>query len=392
MKKGFTLIELLAVIVILAIIALIATPIILGIINDAKEDSNKRSIENYAHAVELAVARYAADKGGVIPVGEYTVNGKELINKDSNAEPKTLEVDYKGDKITGDVSITSDSKVVLSQIKVNGSSQIYDYSEKDGVTSGEVKEEGENEQASSPFKVTNDGLLIHYERQGNETSVIVPAEVNGIKIKSIAPYAFMPGDIIVLTDQSLVVGLTDYAEQNRSFASKYGMEFVTFDELKENDISVNLPESIGSSGEYMKGIMNLSIPDDVRYNFNISDYYLIDLDLSNAIYLEVIGNAAFRGVDLNSSDACYSSSTCPAGPLDTVKLPMNGFLTTIGRYAFYGNQLTEMIIPESVESIGDSAFGDNQKLTSIMIKRANSDGMTLESSWNGSAEVVYDPS
>ena len=33
-KKGFTLIELLAVIVILAIIALIATPIILGIIND----------------------------------------------------------------------------------------------------------------------------------------------------------------------------------------------------------------------------------------------------------------------------------------------------------------------------------------------------------------------
>ena len=36
MKKGFTLIELLAVIVILAIIALIATPIILGIIDDAR--------------------------------------------------------------------------------------------------------------------------------------------------------------------------------------------------------------------------------------------------------------------------------------------------------------------------------------------------------------------
>ena len=37
MKKGFTLIELLAVIVILAIIALISTPMILGIIEKAKK-------------------------------------------------------------------------------------------------------------------------------------------------------------------------------------------------------------------------------------------------------------------------------------------------------------------------------------------------------------------
>ena len=38
-KKGFTLIELLAVIVILAIIALIATPIILGVIDNARRNS-----------------------------------------------------------------------------------------------------------------------------------------------------------------------------------------------------------------------------------------------------------------------------------------------------------------------------------------------------------------
>ena len=36
-KKGFTLIELLAVIVILAIIALITAPIILGVIENAKK-------------------------------------------------------------------------------------------------------------------------------------------------------------------------------------------------------------------------------------------------------------------------------------------------------------------------------------------------------------------
>ena len=40
-KKGFTLIELLAVIVILAVIALIATPIILNIIEKIKTKQNR---------------------------------------------------------------------------------------------------------------------------------------------------------------------------------------------------------------------------------------------------------------------------------------------------------------------------------------------------------------
>ena len=56
-KNAFTLIELLAVIVILAIIALIATPIILGIINDAKKGSRERSIDNIIHAAEIYYAK-----------------------------------------------------------------------------------------------------------------------------------------------------------------------------------------------------------------------------------------------------------------------------------------------------------------------------------------------
>ena len=56
-NKGFTLIELLAVIVILAIIALIATPIILNIIKDTKEESKIISAENYLSAIEQAIVR-----------------------------------------------------------------------------------------------------------------------------------------------------------------------------------------------------------------------------------------------------------------------------------------------------------------------------------------------
>ena len=57
-SKGFTLMELLAVIVILAIIALIAVPIVLTIIRDSNKETNKRSVDMYAKAVENAITQY----------------------------------------------------------------------------------------------------------------------------------------------------------------------------------------------------------------------------------------------------------------------------------------------------------------------------------------------
>ena len=45
MKKGFTLIELLAVVIILAIVALIATPIILNVIEDARNSADMSSAQ-----------------------------------------------------------------------------------------------------------------------------------------------------------------------------------------------------------------------------------------------------------------------------------------------------------------------------------------------------------
>ena len=58
MKKGFTLIELLAVIVILAIIALIASPIVIGLIEDARVEAAERSTEA---AIEAAKSYYATE-------------------------------------------------------------------------------------------------------------------------------------------------------------------------------------------------------------------------------------------------------------------------------------------------------------------------------------------
>ena len=50
-KKGFTLIELLAVIIILAVIALIAAPVVLNIIEQVKIKGAESSAKGYAKAV-----------------------------------------------------------------------------------------------------------------------------------------------------------------------------------------------------------------------------------------------------------------------------------------------------------------------------------------------------
>ena len=62
-KKAFTLIELIAVLVILAILALIVTPLVLNVIRKAKDSANKRSVDAYGKAIEIALMGYVMDTG-----------------------------------------------------------------------------------------------------------------------------------------------------------------------------------------------------------------------------------------------------------------------------------------------------------------------------------------
>ncbi len=72
-RKGFTLIELLAVIVILAIIALIATPTILGVIEKARKGASEQSALGYIDAVEKQVAINQVKDENLINDGTYNV-------------------------------------------------------------------------------------------------------------------------------------------------------------------------------------------------------------------------------------------------------------------------------------------------------------------------------
>ena len=120
-KKGFTLIELLAVIVILAVIALIATPLIMGTITKAKKNAAIDSAYGYLRALTVSI-------------GEVHVKNKEQLLEQENItftisdEGKTLSSDgitltvhYKGSSPEDGSTLTLQKVGSISgTLKING--------------------------------------------------------------------------------------------------------------------------------------------------------------------------------------------------------------------------------------------------------------------------------
>ena len=131
-NKGFTLVELLAVIVILALIALIATPIILNVINDAKKQAAKDSAYGYMDAVEkYIVSSELEDKS--IKDGTYRVedlNNMGVSVKGSTPDNGNIEIKNSSVKsydigIDGYVVSNGEVKKVSTTKKINNGTAVY---------------------------------------------------------------------------------------------------------------------------------------------------------------------------------------------------------------------------------------------------------------------------
>ena len=103
--KGFTLIELIAVLVIVAIIALIVTPLVMNIIRKARISADKRSVDAYGRSIELAIAGYLLDTGKF------------------PTEVSQLTIEYSGSQVVCETTqINTDSSVYLAGCTVAGRS------------------------------------------------------------------------------------------------------------------------------------------------------------------------------------------------------------------------------------------------------------------------------
>ena len=117
-KKGFTLIELVAVLVIMAIIALIVTPLVMNIIRKARISADKRSVDAYGRSIELAIAGYLMDNGSF----------------PTSIEQLTIE--YSGDEVVcSTTQLKSDSSIYLAGCTVGGRSvEEYTYGKEEAPT------------------------------------------------------------------------------------------------------------------------------------------------------------------------------------------------------------------------------------------------------------------
>ena len=110
-KKGFTLIELLAVIVILAIIAPIATPLVLKYIEKSRSESKVDSVYSFVRNLETEIANFSIKN-----------NGKKYTTDKENIKELGLDITVKGEN-------PDDGKVCISKLGQieNGIFQYDDY-------------------------------------------------------------------------------------------------------------------------------------------------------------------------------------------------------------------------------------------------------------------------
>ena len=100
------MVELLAVIVILGIIALIAVPLILNVIEESRLSSLKLSTKNYIRAVETAIVAQRVDNK--VKDGLYTIDKKgKVITLDGY----NINIDFDGNSIESGMLLIEEGKV-----------------------------------------------------------------------------------------------------------------------------------------------------------------------------------------------------------------------------------------------------------------------------------------
>ena len=128
----------------------------------------------------------------------------------------------------------------------------------------------------------------------------------------------------------------------------------------------NSVKSIGENAFYnCSGLTNISIPDSVK---SIAKDTFSGCRSLTGVYISDL--AAWCNISFASSNAnpLYYAKNLYAGDKLITQLIIPDSVTSIGKYAFYNcSSLTSVTIPESVTSIGNYAFDDCNNLTGVYI-------------------------
>ena len=411
-KIGFTLIELLAVIIVLAIIALIATPIIFNVIENAK----LKSLENSCYGVIDAVrTKYAegllnSEDGTVklsgdvkdIPVsGEQPIEGTWEIDNSSDSDNRGIKIkdvkfgsmkDYTCTNVNSDGTINSkvtctkggSDDVVETDLSCFEYKDILDYD----IDIDVCIKTFEN---TSPDGDTSVSVISHEEAIDicNGTMLYGFSYIDGLidefSLDSIKP--FIDGGVVIpKTDFSInvdgcVTFLTHGEEvSDEELANIKGIcngeipieeniyikdgiineiasGNMTIEEVKQSGmVDVNSFQTRKILMKYTCDYKDIVIPEQTSSISGnaFSEKELTSVDFRKAKNLTTIHSGAFQNKEI--SDLDLSSATK---------------LKTIGFSAFSGNKITSVKLPSSINVIGNCAFMDN-KINSIDLGKTTS--------------------
>ena len=278
MKKGFTLIELLAVIIILAIIALIATPIILNVINDARKSAGLSESEMIMSGINnyCATSAMKAQLDGSIDIctDEDGVTIDEVSKMVNLGNAKVEKVTYINGKVTELVIESNNNKYELQpdgNFSVNGE-----------VTDPEEPVNPEQQYALLTTGQQFSQILFESSSLEFDTKIIFTQDK--------APSDVQLKDLSANKDMSIVSW----------YNSEDGYHISTQDEnikIRFNEDSSNMIDLAGCTVE----IIGLEITDTslvknfdgflkngtIMYNFNFSNLDLTNLEITTNIFENV---------------------------------------------------------------------------------------------------------
>lgn len=390
--KGITLIALVVTVVILLILAGISINLVLGengIISKAQESRLKSDNATVSDSLKMMIARYSIDD-----MGEGKTDVLARLNSDGITDANdVINVPVLvGKKLgTGNGSGTSDVYVIEDN-------KLYYYDKK-----GEKTDLGDianlqfsgDKQESGIFVITSDGTVYMKDRQSgfyiNEherstKEVIIPSEINGIKVKKLGDYMFC--NYHSLESVGIPDGITEIG--NGVFYGCWEIANIVIpDNVKsigkeafldcKKLTSVIIPDGVTSIGNFAftgcSGLENIKMPENIQYvgDFAFEGTKWLKTLPEGLLYF---GNILYayngeipQGTTIEIKDGVTrinGEAFSNQKGLIAIKIPDS--VKKIGGSAFRGcSELTSIIIPDSVTSIGEYAFANCTKLASIIM-------------------------
>ena len=354
-KKGFTLIELLAVIVILAIIALIITPVVSNIILQARISANARSVEGHIRNVELAIESKA-----------FNADTGDLTNYDvtDGALSSDLVMPNNDDVVCEKYTITNGRVISASGCVSDRANwnKVYSYGNAEGAKStGDYDNPNSGGNSGSNPVVINGGL---YDMDRNLIKSWTELVELGLDVESDHTSGDVNGPILnsltsegILVIPNTVTKLGDYALAGATSL-----------------VEIEIPDTVTSIGGWAFGgcsnLRKIVIPNSVttlaKWAF-VDCKALNDVTISNKI--ERIEEYTFAGcTGLTSitlpNSVKYLGSSVFINDAALTSVTLSDELLEIGQNAFTSTGITSLTLPNKLEVIGLNVFSYS-KLSSI---------------------------